>query len=187
MSKPETPLRPVFPKGNQLWQLRTSQGRDTLFADGDALWAEAIKYFAWCDNNPWLRPELVKFQGVADEYSVPLGRPYSIGGLCIFLDVSETFITNCRRNLLEKKENRADTFTEANQSLLDCIERIQNIVRTQNVEGAMLDVFNANFTARIHGLADTVNNNGNGEAILRVTVRDKETADNLNKLDALLK
>lgn len=180
-------MRPVFPRGNQLWQLRTTVGRSTLFADGAALWAEAIKYFAWCDENPWMRPELVKFQGVADEYNVPLGRPYSLDGLCIFLDVSRAYLRNCKRNLLEKQERDNGTFTPENESLIEAIERIENIVRTQNIEGAMLDVYNANFTARMHGIADNVNNANTGDAILRVTVRDQETADNLDKLDEMLK
>lgn len=176
--------RPSFPRGNQLWQLRTLIGREKLFADGPTLWAEACQYFAWCDANPWMRPELVKHQGMADEYSIPLGRPYSLSGLGVYLGISQNYFHSCKAHLKGKVEK--GNATDADVSIIETIEMIEQVVRTQNVEGAMLNVYNANFTARMHGIADTVNNNGTGDAILRITVRDKETAENLDKLENLL-
>lgn len=182
---PAKPKRPTFPKGNQLWQLRTLVGRDKLFADGATLWAEACQYFAWCDANPWVRPELVKYQGEAEQWDVPLGRPYSMSGLCVYLGVSPSYLGNSRAHLREKVEKgRA---SEADVSIIECIDSIEQVVRTQNIEGAILNVYNANFTARMHGIADTVNNNGSGEAVIRVTVRDQATADNMDKLEDMLK
>lgn len=182
---PPKPKRPKFPKGNQLWQLRTLVGREKLFADGATLWDEACQYFAWCDANPWVRPELVKYQGDAEQWDVPLGRPYTLSGLCIYLGVSVNYLHSCKAHLREKQEKgRA---TEVDESILQAIENIEQVVRTQNIEGAALNVYNANFMARMHGIADTVNNNGTGEAIIRITVRDQETADNMDKLEDMLK
>lgn len=185
MAEQKTPKRPSFPKGNQLWKIRTLVGREKLFADGATLWAEAEQYFAWCDANPWMRPELVKYQGMADEYNVPLGRPYTMGGLAVYLGVSQSYFINGKAHLVAKREK--GNATDIDVGIIEAIELIEEVVRTNNVEGAILNVYNSNFIARMHGIADTVNNNGTGEAILRVTVRDKETANNLDKLEDMLK
>lgn len=181
----EQKKRPSFPRGNQLWKIRTPIGREKLFEDGPTLWAEACQYFAWCDANPWVRPELVKHQGVAEEYSVPLGRPYSLSGLCVYLGISQNYFQSSKAQLKAKDEKGRATAIDL--GIIEVIEQIEQVVRTQNVEGAMLNVYNANFTARMHGIADTVNNNGTGDAVLRITVRDKETAENLDKLEDMLK
>lgn len=184
MEKQSTPKRPVFPKGNQLWKIRTPIGREKLFANGAELWEEAKQYFAWCDANPWVRPELVKYQGGADQYDVPLGRPYSMDGLCVYLNVSQSYIRSSKAQLREKAEKgRA---TDIDMGIIETIEAIEAVIRANNVEGATLNVYNANFVARMYGIADTVNNNGTGEAIIRVTVRDAETAANMDKLENML-
>lgn len=182
MGEQSTKKRPTFPKGNQLWKIRTTMGRKKLFADGNVLWEEAQQYFAWCDANPWMRPELVKHKGDAEQYDVPLGRPYTMDGLCVYLNVSQAYFRGAEKGLREKTE-----LSKADEELLDTIERIRQVVRTQNFEGAILNVYNANFTARMHGIADNVNANNTGDAVLRITVRDPQTAENLNKLEDMLK
>lgn len=173
-----------FLKGNQLWKLRTEVGRDRLFKDGAALWGEALLYFDWCDRNPWLRAELVKFQGEAEQYDVPLGRPYTMDGLCVYLGVSGSYFRTAKGELREKIEKKAATDEEV--LVLETIEQIELTVRTQQIEGASVGVFNANLISRINGIADNVNNNNTGDAVLRVTVRDAKTAENLDKLESLL-
>lgn len=172
-------------KGNKFWELRSKHGKDKLFSDPVALWEEAKLYWDWCDRSPWMRPELVKYQGSADEYEVPLGRPYSLDGLTIYLGVSGAYFRAAKINLKTKiEEGKATTVEEA---LLETIEMIETVTRTQNLEGAAVNVFNANIMARIHTLAETINQNSTGDAVVRVTVRDQETADNLNLLNEALK
>ena len=77
--------------GNKFWNLRTKHGRDRLFSDAALLWAEACKYFDWCDRHPRERVELVKYKGEANEAVVPLGRPYSVDGLTLYLGVSSSY------------------------------------------------------------------------------------------------
>lgn len=173
-----------FLRGNQLWKLRTEIGRDRLFKDGATLWGEAILYFDWCDRNPWLRAELVKFQGEADQYDVPVGRPYTMDGLCVYLGVSGSYFRTAKGELREKIEKGKATPEEV--AVLEVIEQIELTVRTQQIEGASVGVFNANLITRINGIADNINNNNTGDAVLRVTVRDAATAANLDKLETLL-
>lgn len=174
-----------FLVGNKMWKLRTTFGRDKIFGgDGSTLWAEACKYFDWCDRHPWYRAELVKYMGSADEAEVPLGRPYTMDGLTVYLGVSGSYFRMAKGNLREKIEAKRATPDEA--VLLEVIERIEQVVRTQQIEGAAVGVFNTNLVARINGIADNVNNTNTGDAVLRVTVRDQETADALDELEDLL-
>lgn len=170
--------------GRQFWKLRTKHGKDKIFGDADVLMEEAYKYFDWCDRHPWERVELVKYQGYASEAEVPLGRPYTMDGLTYYLGVSGGYFRAAKANLRNKIEaNKAD---ESEVDLLETIELIEQMVRMQNIEGAALGVFSANLVARIHAIAENVNQNNTGDAVLRVTVRDQKTADDLEALDDLL-
>jgi len=171
--------------GNQFWKLRTKHGKDKIFGgDGSTLWAEACAYFDWCDRHPWERVELVKYQGIAEEADVPLGRPYTMDGLTVYLGVSSSYFRTAKSALKEKMEAKRATPDEL--ELLSVIECIEQTVRTQQVEGAAVGVFNANLISRINGIADNVNQNTTGDTVLRVSVRDQQTADNLAELDDLL-
>jgi len=172
-------------KGNKFWELRTKHGKDKIFSDPKTLWEEAKLYWDWCDRSPWMRPELVKYKGDAEEYEIPLGRPYSLDGLTIYLGVSGAYFRAAKINLTNKiEEGKATPIEEA---LLEAIEMIITVTRTQNLEGAAVNVFNANIMARQHSLAETINQNSTGDAVVRVTVRDQETADNLSALNDQLK
>lgn len=170
--------------GNQLWKLRTKHGKSKLFGDGPLLWDEAVQYFEWCDRHPLYRVELVKYQGSADEAEVPLGRPYTMDGLTVYLGVSPGYFRAAKSNLKNKIE--AARATEAEVELLETMERIENTVRDQQISGAAVNIFNAAIVARLNGLAENINNNNTGDAVLRVSVRDQETAENLGKLEDLL-
>lgn len=172
-------------RGNKFWKLRSKHGKDKLFGDPVLLWDEACAYWEWCDGAPWMRPELVKYQGYAEEYSVPLGRPYSLDGLTVYLGVAGSYFRSAKKNLQTKVEEGKATDTEV--LLLEAIELIETVTRTQNLEGAAVNVFNANIMARQHSLAETINQNNTGDSVVRVTVRDQETADNLSALNEQLK
>lgn len=170
--------------GNKFWKLRTKHGRDKIFSDAAVLTAEAQSYFDWCDRHPWEKVELVKYRGGYEEAGVPLGRPYTMDGFTYYLGVSGSYFRTAKGNLREKIEKgKAD---ESEIELLEAIELIEQVIRMQNIEGAAVGLFSTNLVARIHNIAENVNNNNSGEAVLRVSVRDQQTADNLDALDDLL-
>lgn len=171
-------------KGTKAWQLRAKHGKDKIFADGDLLLAHAEAYFKWCDTHPRYRAELVKYKGGYEEAEVPLGRPYTIDGLTVYLGVSGSYFRTAISALKDKQES--GTISKSEIRLLEVFEIIQTTVRNEQVEGAMVGQYKEGLVARINGIADNVNQNNTGNAIVRVTVRDKETAENLNMLDALL-
>ena len=173
-----------FPPGNQLWKLKQKYGKDRLFAEPDLLMEQARKYFTWCDENPLHRVELVKFQGAASQEHLPLGRPYTMDGLTTFLGVTGSYFRTAKSELRAKVENGKATDNE--RELLNTIETIEQICRDQNVSGAAVGIFNGSLVARIHGIADKVENHNTGDAVVRVVVRDQKTADHLSELDDLL-
>lgn len=170
--------------GNQLWKLRSVHGREKIFSDAAVLWDEAIKYFDWCDRHPWQRTELVKYQGMSEEADVPIGRPYSIDGLTVYLGVSGAYFRAAKASLRDKDDKGRASLIDL--ELIDCIERIESVVRTQQIEGASVGVFNANLISRINGLADNINQNNTGDSSVRITVRDQKTADAMEDLENLL-
>lgn len=170
--------------GNQLWKLRAKSGRDKLFSDAATLLEEAYAYFEWCDTHPRYRAELVKYQGAADEVGVTLERPYTMDGLTRYLGVSGGYFRAAKANLRDKIDRGKAAPEEI--ELLEAMESIEQIVRTQQIEGALVGIFSANLVARLNGIADNTNVANSGGTVLRVTVRDRETTDVLKELEDLL-
>ncbi|NEM96176.1 DNA-packaging protein [Pontibacter burrus] len=135
------------PKGNQFWKLRSKHGRDKLFASPELLWKAACEYFEWCDENPYQEDniEKIKINGIGEKLMrEPLAkpRPYTIHGLCIYLDCSTQFFTN-----FEDNNKDAEDFMEV-------ITRIREVIYNQKFSGAAAGFFNASIIARDLGLAD---------------------------------
>lgn len=131
-------------KGNQFWKQRSKHGRDKLFESSTKLWNAACEYFAWCDDNPWMK---VDFKGKdADEVHIPTARPYSISGLCLYLNCNSAFFRQFKKSL---KKTDKDFST--------VISRIEDTIATQQFEGATVGAYNANIISRTLGLADNQN------------------------------
>lgn len=131
------------PKGNQFWRIRSKHGRDKLFANADMLWNAALEYFQWSDENPWVKCEAIKSGEQAGEIiRIPTARPYTIKGLCIYLDVNESYWRD-----FKKSDNLSEDFSSV-------ITRVEEIIATQKFEGAAVGAFNPTIIARDLGLVD---------------------------------
>jgi hypothetical protein len=130
------------PEGNNFYLKRSKHGRDKLFSTPDTLWEAACEYFKECDDNPWMKKELIKGGNKSgDTIDVEVGRPYTIAGLCIFLDIdTETF-----RNYAEE---------ESYKDFFRVTAHIKSIIRTQKFEGAAVGLFNPSIIAQDLGLAN---------------------------------
>ena len=128
------------PKGNQFWKARTKHGRDKLFASHEALWEACQEYFQWVEDNPLYENKVGFFQGVAVQEPVAKMRAMTIGGLCIFLDITEQTWFAWRKD---------EDFSEV-------VTRVESIIRAQKFEGASADLLNPNIIARDLGLSDKV-------------------------------
>lgn len=128
------------------------------------LWHQACQYFEWCDQNPWIKmqpakttpkhpappqePTLFDLDELTPQpppppatIPVPVQRPYTIEGLCTYLDINRTAFDNY-------------SYKEEHEAYFDTCARIRQIIDTQNFEGGMVGAFNAGIVTRKLGLAD---------------------------------
>jgi hypothetical protein len=134
------------PEGNQFWKLRASHGRELEYKTPDELQPEIIAYLEYCDENPWYKNEAIKSGDRAGEIiKIPTARPYTIGGLCIYLGITQ-------KTWLNYKER---------EDFLQLITWAEEVCRTQKFEGAAVGAFNANIISRDLGLADKQDINAN--------------------------
>ena len=126
------------PKGNKFWELRSSHGRNPIFATPDDLWIAACEYFEWADENPLYEDKVTSFQGVNKHEPLAKMRAMTLDGLQLFLDIgTQTW------HDYKAREDFAEVTT-----------RIEKVIRSQKFAGAAADLLNANIIARDLGLAD---------------------------------
>ena len=168
------------PKGNQFWRLRRKNGRDKLFASPDALWEEACKYFDWVDKHSWLQEELVKYRGNATPAGRRLPRPYTLSGLCFFLGCSGSYFRVFKYKLREKEA--INTLTEEDIRFSETIAAIEQVIETQQLEGAMLGAFNYNIVRSQIGRNEKEEEGAKGKTALTIQVYDENTREELEDL-----
>lgn len=129
------------PLGNQFWKIRSKHGRDKLFATPELLWEAATEYFEWCENNDLTQ---IDFRGKdADEVRIPKIRPFTLHGLCLYLDCSTGYFKDFK---LQKRLNAKD--------FIAVITRIEETIYDQKYVGSAAGFFNPNIIARDLGLID---------------------------------
>ena len=128
------------PIGNQFWKARSKHGRDKIFSNESVLWDAACEYFQWVEDNPLMEDKVFAYQGEVTHESVEKMRAMTIGGICIFLDITHDTWDRYRKL----------------KDFKGVITRIENIIRTQKFSGAAADLLNANIIARDLGLSDKI-------------------------------
>ena len=151
------------PKGNSFWKLRAKHGRDKLFETPELLWDAACEYFEWVDNNPFVKTKTVVSEksGILSE-EIPTQRAYTRMAFYIFIGCSDKWMCNFKKIC-------SDDF-------LTVIQRIENIIDNNQIEGAMSGHFKENLVSRLQGLAENNNNNNNNNNY-DVTPLTKEELD----------
>ena len=122
------------PEGNQFWKQRVSHGRDLLFSSPDILWDGCKEYFEATDRRKWFKTD---YRGKdAVQVDIPTDTPYTITGLCLFLDIG---VKTWR--LYRDRED-----------FIPVVTRVEQIIYTQKFEGAAVGAFNPSIIARDLGL-----------------------------------
>jgi hypothetical protein len=128
-----------FAPGNRFWEARSSHGAKPKFENPDDLWDACAQYFEFVEDTPLSEQRGFAFQGKVTKEDFPLMRAMTLGGMCIFLDISLTTWHDWRKN-------RPD--------LSEVITRVEQIIYTQKFEGAAAGLLNPNIIARDLGLAE---------------------------------
>lgn len=166
----------------KIWKLAATTPRDGVFDKGELLIQYAQEFFEWCDVTPRYRTEVVKHKMEWNTIEIEMRRPYTLSGMCSYLGVTQGYFRAVKHDIKEKVES--GTVNEEEIGVLAAIEWIEQIVFTDQIEGAATGEYNANLMSRINGLADNVNNATTMSPTLRIITRDAETAANLNLLTA---
>lgn len=133
------------PKGNKFWLLRSKHGRDKLFKTPDLLWQAACEYFDYILNNPLIE---IDYRGKdATPVEIPHIEPFTIQGLCLYLDCNTMYFNQFEDSLKDKKDNLSKDF-----SLI--VTRIREIIYKQKFAGASCGFYNSSIIARDLGLKD---------------------------------
>ena len=137
------------PKGNRFWELRTSHGRKPIemFQDAELLKNSCFEYFEKTSSRrEWDEQNWVGKDG--DEVTKNKVTPFSIKGLCVFLDITFQTWQN------HKEAGNDKNATALQKDIFDIITRVEEIIETQQFEGAVTGHFQANIIARKLGLSD---------------------------------
>lgn len=152
------------PKGNRFWEARSRHGRLPIYTSAEMLWEAASDYFEWVEANPLWEDKLVTYQGGAIHEPVAKMRAMTIGGLCIFLDISQQAWSEYR--------NR--------EGFGEIAKTVEQIIRQQKFSGAAADLLNANIIARDLGLVERQEHSGPGGGPIQTvtgTMSAKEAAE----------
>lgn len=119
------------------WQI-VDEGRMVASNSPLSLWRNACAYFEWCDMNKITTEKPVAVGKAAGlTQTLKQNRPYSIKGLCLHCGISEEYIRDVRNSKKIDNEYYA------------VISKILYIIYVNNLEGAMVGVFNPIFTSKV--------------------------------------
>lgn len=151
--------------GNQWWKLRAKNGRDAIFTSPEQLWNACLEYFESVDGRTWDQEDWVGKD--AEKVTRHHVTPYTLTGLCVFLDVGLSYL-----NQFEQSDT-----AKSNKDFSVIISRVRQIIATQQLEGSMTGFFNPTITARLNNLTEKTETALSGTVNLGVTVTKKEAKD----------
>lgn len=123
-------------KIDEHWKVINSGGRQVSNTP-EQLWEAAIDYFRWCDNNPiTAKRTLTSGKTQGQKITIEHTRPYSIMGLCLHCSISERYLEDIKN-------------TKNGSVWYDTVEKILYIIYTQNLEGAIVDLYNPMMVSKI--------------------------------------
>lgn len=124
------------------------------------------EYFAWCDENPWMKNEAIKSgESAGMIIKIPTARPYSEIGFCAYHGLGEHYINQLGKRL-------DDAQTEEEKQLSYILTRMRAKCRAQKFEGAAVGAFNPNIIARDLGMVDKKDITTGGDKITGFKITD---------------
>ncbi len=116
---------------------KSTPGRPPKFISPKELYQACTEYFQWIDTHPLYKLKRYKNKGEFNFVRVKQMRPYTLTGLCLYLNIS---LEGWRYYKNSKRE------------FLGVFTRVEMIIYCQKFEGAVLGFFKANIIARELGL-----------------------------------
>lgn len=112
------------------------------------------EYLDYMKDQSWFKTDAVKSgENAGQIINIPIKTPLGRKSFCIFANISEQTLRNYASN------------EEAYKNYFDLTTRILEIIDNNQIEGAMVGVYNPNIVARLNGLTEKVDNTTNGKEI----------------------
>lgn len=122
---------------NEHWKVLSAGGRQVSNTPQE-LWEAAITYFKWCDDNPiTAKRTLTSGKTQGEKITIEYKRPYSIKGMCLHCNISERYINDIKQTNQPESEWYV------------IMEKILMIIYTQNLEGAIVDLYNPIMVSKV--------------------------------------
>jgi hypothetical protein len=152
----------------QLWKVAgkpdLGNERKKAFATPQIFLDKAFEYFKFTDENFFYRIEQAK--KIPDGLVMPDGRvvpgdplielpvrrPYTEGGLCVFCGVNPRWLSTFEQK--HRNQGMTTGVEERDNLWLDAIDYVKGVIRNQQYEGAAAGFFKENIVGRMIGLAD---------------------------------
>ncbi len=116
--------------GNAIW--KATAGRGQRFTDAESLWAAAVRYFEWAEANPLYEQKYFTYKGELKADRVARMRAMSVPGLRMFLGIGrKAWAEYC-----------------ASGDFSEVAAHIEDVIRTQKLEGAAAGLLNASIIGR---------------------------------------
>lgn len=113
---------------------RKKEGQEQVYNTADKLLSKAFEYFAWCEDNPWFKKELMRSGDRKGEVvEIPVSRPYTLAGMCVYCGISQATFAAYAKN--EKMKGAA--------------EHVADIIKQNQLEGAIIGAYNSSFISHI--------------------------------------
>lgn len=147
-------------KAEHLWEIvkQNLGGRPVSFETPKELLEKALEYFQWVEDNPWQEKnasnrftEANGNKNKAMQQNVKVyRRPYTLYGLCAYCGIKSKW------GDFKANYSKRDGF-------LEVINTIENIVTSNQVEGAIIRKFDSNIVARLNNISDNIHTEVTGK------------------------
>lgn len=139
-------------------------GRPAIFEEPEQLIEAAEEYFQETAKRKINTEEMVKAgPNAGQKFDINHHIPFTIGGLCLHLGVHSQYFRDFKKRLKTMEDRqKAREF-----SLI--VTRIEEIILTNQIEGAMAGIYNPNLTARLNGITERTDITSDGKEIKTIT------------------
>lgn len=134
-------------KKESLWEISARKvGRPPVYNHPDEMWADALAYFKWAEDNPLWEAKAFAFQGVVTVEKLAKMRAFTLDGFLLHSGLAESTWYDYK----------------VKPEFSGVAQRIDKAIREQKFTGAAADLLNSNIIARDLGLKDNVSNEHTG-------------------------
>jgi len=145
----------------QQWEI-VGFGKRNSSPTVEQLVTDAKAYFKWCDENPIKSKQTLKSgKTQGSKIDIEYKRPYSIKGLCLHCGISERYINDIR-----------ETYQPDSEYYL-AMEQILMVIYTNNLEGAIVDLYNPIMVSKVLNMEAPQENNNNRIVVEVINSNDK--------------